>query len=296
MSSLYTESAVTDNPAIFLQAEKNFLKKVTLLFGVRSEWNVVQGLGTQSSGPVFRAGINYQVAKKTNIRASFGQSFRFASIGEKYINTSLGPISIFPNPDLRPERGWSAEVAIKQGFKISNWHAYGDVAVFWMEMRDMIEYPIGLYEVDGESKLGFKPLNVSRARVAGIELGLSGDGNIGPVPVRLYVGYTFNYPADLEDDTTQLNVNVYMQNLFTSISNPDSLQQQSILKYRIANVFKADLEFDLWKFTVGINAEYNSFMDRIDAEFESLLPGISDYRKLNDSGVWRLDGRVFYRI
>ena len=160
----------------------------------------------------------------------------------------------------------------------------------------MIEYPIGLYEVDGESKLGFKPLNVSRARVAGIELGLSGDGNIGPVPVRLYVGYTFNYPADLEDDTTQLNVNVYMQNLFTSISNPDSLQQQSILKYRIANVFKADLEFDLWKFTVGINAEYNSFMDRIDAEFESLLPGISDYRKLNDSGVWRLDGRVFYRI
>jgi outer membrane cobalamin receptor len=174
MSSLYTESAVTDNPAIFLQAEKNFLKKVTLLFGVRSEWNVVQGLGTQSSGPVFRAGINYQVAKKTNIRASFGQSFRFASIGEKYINTSLGPISIFPNPDLRPERGWSAEVAIKQGFKISNWHAYGDVAVFWMEMRDMIEYPIGLYEVDGESKLGFKPLNVSRARVAGIELGLSG--------------------------------------------------------------------------------------------------------------------------
>jgi outer membrane cobalamin receptor len=290
MSSLYTESAVTDNPAIFLQAEKNFLKKVTLLFGVRSEWNVVQGLGTQSSGPVFRAGINYQVAKKTNIRASFGQSFRFASIGEKYINTSLGPISIFPNPDLRPERGWSAEVAVKQGFKISNWHAYGDVALFWMEMRDMIEYPIGLYEVDGESKLGFKPLNVSRARVAGIELGLSGDGNIGPVPVRLYVGYTFNYPADLEDDTTQLNVNVYMQNLFTSISNPDSLQQQSILKYRIANVFKADLEFDLWKFTVGINAEYNSFMDRIDAEFESLLPGISDYRKLNDSGVWRLDG------
>jgi iron complex outermembrane receptor protein len=296
MSTLYAQSAVTDNPAIFLQAEKNFLKKITLLFGVRGEWNVVQGLGTQTSGPIFRAGANYQVAKKTNIRASFGQSFRFASIGEKYINASLGPINIFPTPDLRPERGWSAELGVKQGFRISKWNAYADVALFWMEMKDMIEYPIGIYDIDGEPRLGFKPQNVSRARVAGIELGLSGDGNIGPVPVRLYVGYTFNYPADLEDDTTQLNVNVYMQNLFTSISNPDSLQQQSILKYRIANVFKADLEFDLWKFTLGFNAEYNSFMDRIDAEFESLLPGVSDYRKLNSSGIWRIDARAFYRI
>lgn len=296
MSTLYPQSALTNNPAIFAQVEKNLWKRLNLLFGVRSEWNMVRGLGTQSSGPIFRAGANIEVTKKTNIRLNFGQSFRFASIGEKYINTSLGPISIFPNEDLRPERGWSAELGVKQGFRVSKWNALADVAVFWMEMHDMIEYPIGLYDVDGESKLGFKPLNVSRARVAGIELGLTGDGNIGPIPVRLYVGYTFNYPADLEDDTTQLNVNVYMQNLFTSISNPDSLQSQSILKYRIANVFKADLEFDLWKFTLGVSAEYNSFMDRIDAEFESLLPGISDYRQLNDKGIWRLDGRIYYRI
>lgn len=296
MSSLYDEFAVTNNPAIFAQVEKGLWKRLNLLFGVRSEWNLVRGLGTQASGPIFRAGANIEVAKKTNIRLNFGQSFRFASIGEKYINASLGPISIFPNPDLRPERGWSAELGVKQGFRVSKWNAMADVALFWMEMQDMIEYPIGLYDVDGEMKLGFKPLNVSRARVAGVELGLSGDGNIGPIPVRLYVGYTFNYPADLEDDTTQLNVNVYMQNLFTSISNPDSLSSQSILKYRIANVFKGDLEFDLWKFTLGVSAEYNSFMDRIDAEFESLLPGISDYRQLNDKGIWRLDARVYYRI
>jgi len=296
MSSLYPESALTNNPAIFGQVEKNFWKRLTLLFGVRSEWNLVRGLGTQASGPIFRAGANVKVAEKTNVRASFGESFRFASIGEKYINTSLGPISIFPNPDLRPERGWSAELGVKQGFRISKWNAMADVALFWMEMKDMIEYPIGLYPVGEELKLGFKPLNVSRARVAGIELGLSGDGSIGPIPVRLYVGYTFNYPADLEDDTTQLNVNVYMQNLFTSISNPDSLSSQSILKYRIANVFKADLEFDLWKFTLGFSGEYNSFMDRIDAEFESLLPGISDYRQLNDKGIWRIDARLYYRI
>lgn len=296
LSTLYEGIAVTDNPAIFGQVEKTLWKKLSLLFGVRSEWNVVQGLGTQSSGPIFRAGANVQAAKKTNLRASFGQAFRFASIGEKYISASLGPIGIVPNPDLRSESGWSMEVGVKQGFKISKWNAYGDMALFWMEMHDMIEYALGIYQVNGVGAIAFKPLNVSRARVAGIELGLSGDGSIGPVPVRLYVGYTFNYPADLEDDTTQQNFSVYMQNLFTSISNPDSLQKQSILKYRIANVFKADIEFDLWKFTLGFNAEYNSFMDRIDADFETLLPGVSDYRKLNDKGVWRMDGRILYRI
>lgn len=297
MSTLYPESALTNNPAIFGQLEKNLWKRLNLLFGVRSEWNLVRGLGMQASGPIFRGGLNVEVAEKTNIRANFGQSFRFASIGEKYINASLGPLSILPNPDLLPERGWSAELGLKQGFRVSKWNALADVALFWMEMQDMIEYPIGIYPVEGGgNELGFKPHNVSRARVAGIELGIQGDGRIGPIPVRLYMGYTFNYPADLQDDTTQLNVNVYMQNLFTSISNPDSLSSQSILKYRIANVFKADLEFDLWKFTVGVSGEYNSFMDRIDAEFETLLPGISDYRELNDKGIWRVEGRVYYRI
>ncbi len=296
MSSLYEESALTNNPAIYGQVEKNLWKRLNLLFGVRSEWNVVRGLGTQASGPIFRAGANLQVAEKTNIRANFGQSFRFASIGEKYINTSLGPINILPNNDLLPERGWSAELGFKQGFRISKWNALADVAFFWMEMHDMIEYPIGLYDTDNGVQLGFKPLNVSRARVAGVELGLQGDGSIGPIPVRVYVGYTFNYPADLQDDTTQLNFNVYMQNLFTSISNPDSLESQSILRYRIANVFKSDIEFDLSRFTIGFSAEYNSFMDRIDAEFESLLPGISDYRELNNRGIWRIDARLYYRF
>jgi outer membrane receptor protein involved in Fe transport len=37
-------------------------------------------------------------------------------------------------------------------------------------------------------------------------------------------------------------------------------------------------------------------MDRIDAEFESLLPGISDYRELNNRGIWRIDARIYYRF
>jgi iron complex outermembrane receptor protein len=237
--------------------------------------------------------MNFTAAKKTNIRASFGQAFRFPSIGERHISTTLGSIfAILPNEELRPERGWSAELGVKQGFRINNWNAYADFALFWMESTDVIEYKLGTYDGD----IGFKPFNISRARIAGAEIGLTGNGNLGPIPLRVYLGYTFTYPADLETDTAQQNVNVFIQNLFHSISNSDSLDPNSILKYRIANVFKGDVEFDLWKFTVGMNVEYTSFMDRIDAEFESLLPGFSEYRELNDKGVWRFDARVYFNI
>lgn len=292
-SNLYDLKAYTHNPAVFGQLEKRFWGRWSVLAGVRYEWNTVLGVGAEESGPMVRAGMNFTAAKKTNIRASFGQAFRFPSIGERHISTTLGSIfAILPNEGLRPERGWSAELGVKQGFRINNWNAYADFALFWMESTDVIEYKLGTYDGD----IGFKPFNISRARIAGAEIGLTGNGNLGPIPLRVYLGYTFTYPADLETDTAQQNVNVFIQNLFHSISNSDSLDPNSILKYRIANVFKGDVEFDLWKFTIGMNVEYTSFMDRIDAEFESLLPGFSEYRELNDKGVWRFDARVYFNI
>lgn len=304
LSTLYPDAGtvVTHNPAFFAQLEKNFIDRVSVLFGFRSELNEVPGLRSEwtwtgDSGQarvpmIFRAGLNAKLAEKTHLRTSFGQAFRFASIGEKYVNASLGVIEIRPNEELLAERGWSTELGLKQGFRVLNWHGNLDVALFWSEYWDMIEYAL---KAD-QTGIYFKPENVSRARVAGFEVGLQGDGNLGPIPMRVFLGYTFNYPADLQTDTTQENFGIYLQNLFTSIGNPDSLSEISILKYRLANVFKADIEFDFWKFTAGYTVEYNSYMSRIDASFEALLPGFAEYRELHTKGVWRMDARLFAHI
>lgn len=311
-SSLYPDAGtlITHNPSVYAQVEKKFKDRITLLFGLRNETNLVGGLGTEMTWTggdripgyslskrkfgvplIFRGGANFKVAKKTNIRTSFGQSYRFASLGEKYLNASLGPIDIRPNNDLLPEQAWSAEVGIKQGFRVSGWHGNFDLALFWQEYKNMIEYAI----VVDTSGFYFRPDNVTKARIAGFEIGLQGDGKLGPIPMRIFVGYTFNYPADLQTDTAQRNLGIYMQNLFTSIGNPDSLSELSILKYRSANIFKGDVEFDLWKFMVGFTAEYTSFIDRIDAAY-AILPGFTEYRELNDRGIWRLDARIAFRI
>ena len=92
-SSLYPEAGnvITHNPSVFAQVEKRFIDRISLLVGVRNEWNNVLTLRNETSLPIFRAGANFKVADKTNIRASYGQSFRFPSIGEKFIDASLGP-------------------------------------------------------------------------------------------------------------------------------------------------------------------------------------------------------------
>mgnify|MGYP001206815707 CR=1 FL=1 len=66
----------------------------------------------------------------TFLRASYGQGYRFPSIAEKYISSAVGPLNVFPNPNLEPEYGWSAEIGMKQGFKIKNFKGYFDVSGF----------------------------------------------------------------------------------------------------------------------------------------------------------------------
>ena len=81
----------------------------------------------------------------TFLRASFGQGYRFPSVAEKYISTGLSAIKILPNPGLQPERGWAAEIGVKQGFKLLNFKGYIDVAGFWTEYQSMTEFIFDIY-------------------------------------------------------------------------------------------------------------------------------------------------------
>ena len=99
--------------------------------------------------PVFRIGSTYQPAEYTFLRASYGQGYRFPSIAEKYISTFVGGLNIFPNNNIQPEYGWSAEIGLKQGFKINNFKGYLDLSGFVTRYQDMIEFVFDFYNTDG---------------------------------------------------------------------------------------------------------------------------------------------------
>jgi outer membrane cobalamin receptor len=275
------------NSALFAQLDGKPLDRLSLSLGLRFERYSLDG-EVEYSNPVFRTGLNYQVADYTFIRASFGQGYRFPAIAEKYTKTTVGSLNIFPNPTLKSEKGWSAEVGIKQGIRISKWNAYFDAAAFLTEYREMIEFTFGVYKPDSIpvptfDDIGFKALNVGNARISGLDLSITGTGKLFGLPLSLIAGYTYILPLDL-------NV-------------PDSASiEERYLKYRNIHSVKADAESKYKRFTLGLTFIYNSRIKNIDAVFldpffgELILPGFPDYWAKHNKGYAVLDGRFMIDI
>ncbi len=288
--------------AIYTQADKKY-KKLSVSLGAR--WETFRLEDEQAnSQPVCRAGINYEIFDKTNIRASFGQGFRYPAIAEKYIQTSVSAINLFPNDTLKPEKGWSAELGIKRSFKLSNWMAYFDVAGFWTEYRDMIEFSFGyhfpyqatFYPPDTVFKyIGFKAYNISNAQITGIDVSVAGHGELFGLPTSLMAGYTYTNPIDL-------NIKEEDKDLTTSRSR--------ILKYRFYHSAKFDFDITWKDITIGFSANYFSAIINIDKVFEDslrfpngnpiiyngqpmyILPGLKEYRDKNNTGKVTFDARI----
>jgi outer membrane receptor protein involved in Fe transport len=270
--------------ALFSQVDHHIFKGFAVSLGARWEHYSLDQDGNESK-PVLRAGINYEAAKATFIRASFGQGYRFPSMAEKYTSTSLGNLNIFPNPDLRSESGWSAEAGLQQGYRIGNWKGYIDFAAFWTEYQEMIEFVFGVYVPDSNTiptldNLGFKSINIGAAKITGIDVSINGSGKAGNVLFNYFAGYTYMNPIDLSSDTVE----------------------DQILKYRYLHSAKADLEAIFNKFNSGLTVSYQSFMERIDEAFEEeilgqeIFPGMKEYRAENNQGQVVLDFRFGWQF
>jgi len=225
------------------------------------------------------------------MRASLGQGYRFPSVAEKFADAEVGGLRIFPNPGLEPERGWAAEVGVKQGYSIGQWTGFADLAMFWTDYENMIEYTFGAYPENPEdvptlNDIGFKALNIGTARITGIELSASGQGQLGPVRLLFNGGYTFMNPVDPQ-----------------VIEKEGKGEDEAyILKYRRRNLLKGDLEVTLWHIFVGVNLQYNSRMVNVDAVFidplvgNLLQPGFPEYWQEHSMGYTLVDLRLGWNI
>ncbi|MFN8311058.1 MAG: TonB-dependent receptor [Chitinophagales bacterium] len=301
-----------DQGGAYLQAE-GFYKGLTLSFGGRFDWIHLDKFAGITK-PVFRAGINYQFKKFNYLRASFGQAFRFPTIAERYVAYDLGNIHIWPNDSIRPESGFTAELGYKRSFSIGrNWRGFADIALFWNEFHDMIEFQVDhvefkpTYNPDGtvrpfqywEPNAYFQSRNVTRARIFGWDISLVGEGKIGPVDLTLQGGYTYFYPRDLSDTSREnQSIGNFMKEAFTTFYKPSSRNQGQMLKYRIRHSFKFDVDALFYKHVrLGTSIMYYSYMDNIDFIFTQAISGIQDYRNARyNRGDWVWDLRAGYDI
>lgn len=317
------------NGALYAQLEQNFFDRLDITAGIRMEYfeqDHKQGdsdyyFGRDSSKipvyPIFRAGLHYKLFKATHLRASFGQGIRYPSVAERYTVTSVGALNIFPNPQLQPEKGWAAELGIKQVVRMGKtWKGLIDVAGFVNEYSNMMEFVFGLYNpdtiplsVDPNNPgyigkwLGFRAANAERARISGIELSFSSTGKIGGVELTSLIGYTYMNPISLNTDTSYIeNFSSYQETTDAS-GNVISVTYDNTLKYRFRHLVRGDIEATWKGVSLGFSVRYNSNMVNIDKVFEQnlfgtyILPGLKDYRANYDNkGALVFDARIGYNF
>ena len=319
----------SNNIAVYAQFEKK-IGELDITAGVRAEYFEMDGkrgdtdflISKKDSTtipiyPILRTGLHYQAAKYTHLRASFGQGIRYPAVAERFTQTSVGALNVFPNPTLRPEIGWSAEIGIKQGVKIGEWKGMLDVAAFVNQYSNMMEFsfiyfnpisqlplnPInpspediqfltnGQYNV--ADWVGFQAQNAEKARITGLDISFNSSGKLGPVELISLLGYTYMNPISLNNDP------LYIANYSDSTTN--------MLKYRFKHLAKADIEANYKKLSFGASCRYSSFMKNIDRTFEDdldpsltsevyILPGLTAYRQKYNKGNLVFDCRLGYKI
>ncbi|MFN5846642.1 MAG: TonB-dependent receptor [Flavobacteriia bacterium] len=306
----------SENYAFYLQYEQKIGNRLDLTGGVRMEYFEMDGkrgdtdyIINKEKGttipvyPVFRGAVHYELAKYTHFRASIGQGIRYPSVAERFVQTNVGALNIFPNPGVRPEKGWAAEIGFKQGIKLGNdWKGMLDVAGFINEYENMAEFTFGLYNPPGVAPtldwLGFQSQNTEAARITGFEFSFNSGGKIGGVEIISLIGYTYMNPVSLNSDS------VYIYGI-TGIGGFSDTSTR-MLKYRFNHLAKADIEVNYKKFSFGISGRYNSYMKNIDGVFMQdldptpeelyILPGLKAYREKYKKGNLVFDARIGYKI
>lgn len=312
-ANMYVGSGTPNNKlfnfSAYTQLEKKVLDVLNVSLGGRVEYFQLND-SIQAIKPIFRAGASLKVFQETYFRASYGQGYRFPTITERFIRTGVGNFGVFANPDLKPESSWNAEFGIKQGLKLGSIYGYLDIAGFWQEYKNTIEYLFGFWGTSFESLsdgFGFKFLNTGKSRVLGIDLSFSGKAKLGKQAEMVFlVGYNYILPQTLTPDYVYAKDTMLSQKEYSF--NSTSLDaSRKILKYRFLHNVKADVEVTLFKkLAIGGSAKYFSKMENMDgviADFEDATQGpfiqsirYMDYFKEHQHGVWVFDARISYNI
>jgi iron complex outermembrane receptor protein len=201
--------------------------------------------------------------------------------------------------NLRPEKGYSAEIGIKQGYQIgkkANVVGYVDLAGFLNHYTNMMEFmfgPFGNFEDPGFGS-GFSSQNIGDTRILGGDLTAAMQATVKEFKFSVLVGYTYintkslNWDKPLtifdgDGDTLRPNSNYgIFQKAFNSANAPaniDTLRQITYgmlsssatnqLKYRPTHQIKILFGIEHKKFDINLDYQFISYQKNIDYAFVS---------------------------
>ncbi len=150
--------------AVFAQDEFPVARNLKSSLGVRLDHHKADVGGSEwAVSP--KAGMALRLASRATLRMSVGCGYRAPSAIEQFVSTQQFGFRVVPNPALRGEQAWSGEI----GTTVTALNRVRiDGALFGSVYRDLI----GPAPAPGQPFV-FQFQNVSRARVAGVDLGIN---------------------------------------------------------------------------------------------------------------------------
>ncbi len=150
-----------NDDALFAQDQVTLSEQWSASVGGRLDYHRATG-GRDEWSPSPKVGITFHPTNRLGARMSLGHGYRSPSAIEQFVNTTQFGVRVIPNPDLKGERAWSAEI----GVSASPWARLRvDGSLFQSEYRDLI----GPAPQPGQFFI-FQFRNVNRARVRGLDL------------------------------------------------------------------------------------------------------------------------------
>ncbi len=173
-----TSRGKTRTAALWAQDAWRFTPALTLTLGGRYEWWKAFDGYTFSVAPALtvnqprleakrfspKASLAWEARGDLTVRLSLGQAYRFPTVGELYQAVTTGPVLTVPNPNLRPEKARSGELAIEH----HDAHGTARLSLFGEIIDDaLISQSAPL--VAGSSTLYSYVQNIPRTRARGVE-------------------------------------------------------------------------------------------------------------------------------
>ena len=168
----------TSTDALWIQDAWRFAKQFKLTLGGRQEsWRGYDGLNF-SAAPASnvnqptitsskfspKASLAWEPNDDWRVSASYGTAYRFPTVGELYQAVTVAGVVYTPNPNLRPERAYSGELALERAFDKGRLR----VSLFQENLADALISQNST--IPGTNTIGSSVQNIDRIRSRGIEV------------------------------------------------------------------------------------------------------------------------------
>lgn len=151
----------------YIQGELAQIKDLIITIGARTDYEKTDSSDHQLEFSP-KLGINYSSTFGPKFRLSVGRGFRAPTVAERFASLKFSGFTVAPNPLLKSEISWSAEIGSNYDFEIFGTPFQYDLAIYHSEFDNLIEPTFD----NTQQGAVIKFLNITRAKITGIEFTL----------------------------------------------------------------------------------------------------------------------------